>query len=86
MYESYKILECNETASDDEIKKSFKRKAMKLHPDRGGNKDEFDRLVKAFVFIIEQRKKVNSIIDSKKDSDNFFKSFFGSRTPPYSGR
>ena len=34
MADFYAILECERTASDDEIKKSYRKLAMKYHPDR----------------------------------------------------
>lgn len=83
MLQSYKILGCSPDSTDEEVRKCFKKKAMRLHPDRGGDDEKFDTLVKAFVFIIEHRKRVNN---SKQDTDNFFKSFFGGKKPPFSGR
>ncbi len=34
----YKILELSRNASDDEIKKSYRKLALKYHPDRNGDK------------------------------------------------
>ena len=33
----YKILEIEKTATADEIKKAFRKKALKEHPDKGGD-------------------------------------------------
>ncbi len=38
--EHYKTLGVNESANLEEIKKAYKRMAMKYHPDRSINKDE----------------------------------------------
>ena len=35
--EYYDLLEVSTTASADEIKKAFRKQAMKHHPDKGGN-------------------------------------------------
>jgi DnaJ family protein A protein 2 len=35
----YEILELDTKASDEDIKKNFRKLAMKHHPDRGGNPD-----------------------------------------------
>lgn len=34
----YKILELSRNATDDEIKKSYRKLALKYHPDRNGDK------------------------------------------------
>jgi DnaJ-domain-containing protein 1 len=36
----YEILEVDQNASEDEIKRSFRKKAMQHHPDRGGDPDK----------------------------------------------
>lgn len=37
----YDLLGVSKTASMDEIKKSFRKLALKMHPDRGGNTEKF---------------------------------------------
>jgi DnaJ homolog subfamily A member 2 len=36
----YKILEVPKTATTDEIKKAFRKKALKEHPDKGGDPEK----------------------------------------------
>lgn len=41
----YEILEVDQNASEDEIKRSFRKKAMQHHPDRGGDPDKVSILL-----------------------------------------
>ena len=42
------ILEVNSLADEHEIKTSFRKLALKHHPDRGGDAHEFNRIREAF--------------------------------------
>lgn len=58
----YEVLEVSPDATPEEIKKSFRKLALKYHPDRNGNSDEskqkFMRLVEAYeVLSNEQSRK-----------------------------
>ena len=41
--ELYTILDIQKTASDDEIKKAYKKAALKHHPDTGGDINKFNK-------------------------------------------
>jgi molecular chaperone DnaJ len=49
MADYYAILECERTASDDEIKKSYRKLAMAYHPDRNGGSKEAEEKFKAIT-------------------------------------
>jgi molecular chaperone DnaJ len=62
-YEYYSILAIHQTASDDEIKKAYRKKAMEVHPDRhGGDKwkeAEFKKLNEAYSVLSDPQKKAH---------------------------
>ncbi len=47
----YNVLGINKTASQDEIKRAFKKAAMKHHPDRGGNEETFKHVTEAYEIL-----------------------------------
>lgn len=47
----YELLGVEKTASMDEIKKAFRKSALKNHPDRGGDKDTFQELQGAYEVL-----------------------------------
>jgi len=57
----YKILEINKSASADEIKKAYRKLAMKYHPDRNkGNKDaeaRFKEISEAYAVLSDPEKR-----------------------------
>ena len=61
MPDYYAVLECQSTASDDEIKKSYRRLAMAYHPDRnGGSKDaeeKFKAITEAYDVLRDPQKR-----------------------------
>ena len=59
--EYYDILEVNGDANIDEIKKAYKKKAMKLHPDRNkdnpNSEEEFKKLGEAYSILSDNNKR-----------------------------
>ena len=53
----YDILGVSKDASDQEIKKSYRRLSLKHHPDRGGNAEEFKKINEAYSTLSDSGKK-----------------------------
>lgn len=51
MKQYYDILGVQSGATQEEIKKAFKEKALKMHPDHGGSKEDFQRLNEAYSIL-----------------------------------
>merc|ERR1712224_1198114 len=52
---AYAILGIDKDATDDEIKKAYRQTARMSHPDKGGDKEEFQELNNAYEKIMGQR-------------------------------
>jgi curved DNA-binding protein CbpA len=48
-----------EDVTADSLKKAFKKKVLKAHPDKGGDATEFDGMLAAFVYLSETFQRVN---------------------------
>ena len=53
----YEVLDVAPNASKKEIKKAYKKKAMKCHPDRGGDEKEFKKIQHAYEILSNDEKK-----------------------------
>ena len=53
----YKILEIEENADQNQIKKAFRKAALVNHPDRGGNEETFKKYQKAYEILSDPKKK-----------------------------
>jgi DnaJ family protein B protein 12 len=56
----YSILGIEQTASEDEIKKAYKKLAIKLHPDKNHapqSSDAFKKVSAAYVCLTDKEKK-----------------------------
>ena len=53
----YEILGVWEDANQDEIKKAFRKAAVKHHPDRGGDKAKFQEMNEAYQTLGDEKKR-----------------------------
>jgi DnaJ family protein A protein 2 len=53
----YEIMEVDKNATQDEIRRSYKKLAIKKHPDRGGSQEEFQMLQHAYEILSDENKR-----------------------------
>ena len=53
----YKMLGLDRNASQDDIRRAYKRRAAKAHPDHGGDAEEFKRLAAAYATLGDEEKR-----------------------------
>ncbi|MFW8745281.1 DnaJ domain-containing protein, partial [Mesorhizobium japonicum] len=47
----YEVLRVPATATDDELRRAYRRRLRETHPDTGGSAREFDRVQRAWELI-----------------------------------
>jgi hypothetical protein len=55
--EFYDLVGCEPDASSEEIKKAYRKAALRLHPDRGGNEEDFKKMKAAYDTISDPNKR-----------------------------
>lgn len=53
----YEILGVNETATQEEIKKAYRKKAVEHHPDKGGDEEKFKKISEAYDILGDEEKR-----------------------------
>lgn len=90
--EYYNLLGVSRDAEDQEIKKAFRKKAMKEHPDRGGDAEKFKKISEAYEVLIDSEKRElynkygkegveHAGRGSGHPAEDIFGSIFGNRRP-----
>lgn len=67
----YKVLGVSRTASQDEIKQSYRKMAMKHHPDRGGDVEQFKRINEAYDVLKDTTKRSQYDQPQPQPQNNF---------------
>jgi DnaJ family protein A protein 2 len=75
MKEFYDILELPENCTVEDIKKSYKKKAILLHPDKGGSKEQFQKLNEAYETLSNPEKRSKYDSPPMNDFFQFFQNF-----------
>lgn len=81
----YKLLEVDKNSNESEIKKAYRRLAVKHHPDKGGDPEKFKEITRAYEVLSDQdkRAKYDKFGEEGLDSDgpgdasDIFEAFFG---------
>lgn len=92
----YEVLDVNKNSSLQDIKKQYKKLALKHHPDRGGDPEQFKKISEAYQILSDPQKRAEYDNPSPfagnmpsgrghhpgfVDPDELFKHFFGSGMP-----
>ena len=95
MEDHYRVLGVDKEASTDQIREAYKEKALKNHPDRGGDQDTWVAIQKAFDTLSDMQKRAlydRTKSDEDGGAEKQFQKSFGegafdlSGAPPEAGR
>lgn len=56
-YKLYEVLEIDKNATQDEIKKAYRKLAVQNHPDKGGSEEKFKEISNAYQVLSDENKK-----------------------------
>lgn len=71
----YKTLGVGKSATREQIKSAYRKKAKKVHPDAGGSSDQFAELSKAYSLLSDDSKRANydNTGETEASSDDFIR-------------
>ena len=81
MKKHYEILGISENASTDEIKKAYRKIAMKEHPDKGGDPEKFKQVNEAYSILSDPEKKRMYDLGHLDENGNANQGFHGGFDP-----
>lgn len=80
----YKTLEVEKNASEPEIKKAYRKLAVKHHPDKGGDPEKFKEITRAYEVLSDKEKRSKydkfgeeGLEDGGGDASDIFAQMFG---------
>mmetsp|Transcript_86301 Transcript_86301/g.244385 ORF Transcript_86301/g.244385 Transcript_86301/m.244385 type:complete len:523 (+) Transcript_86301:110-1678(+) len=82
----YKTLEVDKSASDADIKKAYRKLAVKHHPDKGGDQEKFKEITRAYEVLSDSEKRAKYDRFGEEgledgggggDASDIFDAFFG---------
>jgi len=53
----YDLLEVGTNATEQDLKRAYRKRALRLHPDRGGDAEEFKRMKSAYDVLLDPKKR-----------------------------
>lgn len=71
----YRVLELDQTASQDDIKRAYRKLAMKHHPDRGGSQEKFQQINHAYHALTNPNTQPNTHSPFESFNDHLFRNF-----------
>ena len=71
----YNLLNIDKSASNEEIKKAYKKLALKHHPDRGGDEIKFKEITEAYNILCDDKKRKDYDLFGSINTDNLTNPF-----------
>ncbi len=86
----YKILGINKGASEEDVKKAFRKLAHKYHPDKGGDEKKFKEISEAYKVLSSKEKRAQydrfgRVFDGGQQAGGGFNGFDFSQGGPFGG-